>query len=470
MVPAGATILTPAGLRAKRHPMPASGPFPLDSQIIAKRPLPLRARPGRLPFTPASPQPITVSDLAPPLPVTLAEVLQRLGNLTTMPFRKRRDTMTAVRAVSRVVGRPLHEITTAPAQLRPLLTKAAPAMALMAPRRWTAVQSLVLSALLALGIDVMPGRARNPLSPAWTTLSGHLTDKGSRLGVSRILRYFSREGIEPGEVDAAALQRFRTALIDTSLRGNPETAFRQTLRFWRLAAGAVPGWPAVDFLVPSLSRAYALAADRFPASFLADVDAFSAHSGNQDPFAEDYAPSIRPSTVALRRKQVFQVASGLVASGMAIERIVDLGVLVEPENARVALRHLLDRKGGAKGTGLAQQALLLRTIARHWVKADERAVHKLRGFAAGLAPKKEGMVKKNRDRLRQFDLPANVDTLLRLPARVLREVEASNTGSHLDAVRVMFALAVEILTVAPMRVQNLCELDIDRHIIATRRG
>jgi integrase len=160
----------------------------------------------------------------------------------------------------------------------------------------------------------------------------------------------------------------------------------------------------------------------------------------------------------------------LVASGKAINEITDLGVLVAPDNAKAALRFLLDRKQGAKGVGLAQQANLVRTIARYWVKSSESAIQKLRGFASGLTPKRRGMVTKNRDRLQQFDLKANVDVLVHLPARVFREVEKAGTGSHKDARRVMFALAVEILIVAPMRVENLCWLDLDQHLVDIRRG
>ena len=462
--PSAGTDMVPAegaGVRA----------FQVTSEIVAERPLIRRTRPGRPPLT--SVMPLAGATAAPAAltpPANMAEVLLRLTALPSWSPRRQRDTMTAIRSLGRVVGKPLGDITTEPAQLRRLLTKAAPALAGIKPRRWTAMRSMVLTALRELGIDVMPGRAKNPLSPAWAALAAQLPGKDSRYGLSRILRFFSREGIEPSAVDAAALQQFHTALVATSLRGNPETAFGQTLSFWRVAAGSVPGWPTADLPSPPQSRRYALGADQFPASFCADVDAFSARSGNPDPFAEDYAPPVRATTVASRRKQIFQVASGLVASGMAIERIVSLGVLVEPQNAKAALRHLLDRKEGIKGTGLAQQALLLRTIARHWVKADERAVVKLRGFASGLAPKKEGMGTKNRERLRQFDLPANVQTLMALPARVLRQVQEGNTGSQADAIRVMFALAVEILIVAPMRVRNLCELDIDRHLIVTRRG
>jgi integrase len=471
VVPANdaARAATPQAVSQARlvHHWPTPGTFSINGEVAGKRQLLQRARLGRPFLTPFVPH---IGPVAPAPPVDMAELLLCLAALTPMPLRKQRDTMSAVRAVGRVVGRPLHEIATDPAQLRTLLSKASPAMAQMSPERWTAVRSMVLGALLELGIDVMPGRARNPLSPAWASLSARLTDKSCRVGLSRILRYFSREGIEPENVDAAALRRFRTALIDTSLRGNPETAFQATLRFWRLAASSVPGWPAVELSVPSSTRIYALGPDCFPASFLADVDAFSAQSGNPDPFSDGYTLPIRPSTIALRRKQIFQVASGLVASGMPIEHITSLGVLVDPENAKAALRHLLDRKAGTKGTGLAQQAQLLRTIARYWVKADEPAVFKLSRFVVGLAPKRDGMVRKNRERLRQFDLPANVDALMRLPKRMLDKVEKDNTGSHQDALRLMFALAVEILIVAPMRVQNLCELDLDRDIIVIRRG
>lgn len=59
-------------------------------------------------------------------------------------------------------------------QLRPLLTRAHPALAAMSPARWTIVRSLILGALGELGIEVMPGRARMPLSPAWQALAASL--------------------------------------------------------------------------------------------------------------------------------------------------------------------------------------------------------------------------------------------------------------------------------------------------------
>jgi len=119
---------------------------------------------------------------------------------------------------------------------------------------------------------------------------------------------------------------------------------------------------------------------------------------------------------------------------------------------------------------LSQHAQLLGTIAKHWVKLDEESVTTLRGFASGLAPPRQGMVERNRARLRQFDLPANMDALVLLPSRVIQDVKKNDTGKREAALRVMFAVALEILSVAPMRVENLCGLEIDRHIVETRHG
>ena len=94
---------------------PVPNPSNHPSKILVGR-QPLRTRPGRPPLTPL---PLHLGALPGPAafipPANMAEVLQRLATLTTMPLRKQRDTMTAVRAVGRILGRPLHEITTDPA-------------------------------------------------------------------------------------------------------------------------------------------------------------------------------------------------------------------------------------------------------------------------------------------------------------------------------------------------------------------
>jgi len=53
---------------------------------------------------------------------------------------------------------------------------------------------------------------------------------------------------------------------------------------------------------------------------------------------------------------------------------------------------------------------------------------------------------------------------------VLREVQQDDPGGRREALRVMFALAVELLTVAPVGIDNLAGLEIERHFVHIRSG
>jgi integrase len=77
---------------------------------------------------------------------------------------------------------------------------------------------------------------------------------------------------------------------------------------------------------------------------------------------------------------------------------------------------------------------------------------------------------RNKTRLRQFDDPKNIAALVNLPARVRREIQHADAGGRRDALRVMFALAVELLLVAPVRINNLAGLEIARHFMRSRSG
>ena len=239
---------------------------------------------------------------------------------------------------------------------------------------------------------------------------------------------------------------------------------------WNRAAATIAGWPSLTVPVPNRSRRYARDWSEFPASFRADADAFLDRLGNQDPFADDFAPPAKPGTVHMRRKQILQIATALAAAGHPIEGITGLAVLVELPNAKLALRFFKDRAGGEVTKYLHQQALLLKTLARHWVKAPADQIEAIGGICQRLAPKHTGMTDRNRTRLRQFDSPTNVLALVKLPARVLREVRQNDPGGRREAVRVMLALAVELLTMAPVRIDNLASLEIARHFVRIRSG
>jgi integrase len=64
----------------------------------------------------------------------------------------------------------------------------------------------------------------------------------------------------------------------------------------------------------------------------------------------------------------------------------------------------------------------------------------------------------------------NVYALLGLPNRVLREVRRDDGGHRRDALRAMFAVAIELLIVAPIRAKNLTAIEFERHLVHANSG
>lgn len=401
-------------------------------------------------------------------PDTMADVLRRLDDLP-VEHRKRAELKSAVRTFCKAVGVAPANITTEVKSISLMIAGVSPALAGLNLTRWARVRSLLLTALRRCGIDVMPGRSTEALSPEWLATVALLETAGARYGVSRFASHMSRKGIAPRDATADDFAGYRETLLTGSLHPKPERAYRGMVRIWNKAAATLPGWPNLIIELEPDRRLYSLPLADFPTSFRTDVDTFLYSSGDPDPLSEHYAKPVSPDTVKLRRGQIRQLASALVGSGFPIEGLTSLAVLVQEPNARAALRHLLDRNFQAKTKHLAGQARLIQTIARHWVKTCVDDV-RLGQMASALKVPSSGMVERNRVRLLQFDLPDNVNALLRLPAQVLREVERKPTGSREEALRVMFAVAVEILIMAPMRLRNLTRLELGAHLIETRRG
>ena len=426
--------------------------------------------PPAFPTPPPTPPPPTLSPVARSPATSLAEVVTRLESDPALSTRRRRDMISAMRTLSRLAGTTLDAMPASPPSLRQAFEATSPAIAGLGRGRWNNIRSLTLAALRHTGERTMARRTRQPLAANWEDLRLLLPTTHLRAGLSRLMSFCSAEGIPPQDVTGTTFERFGAALQKDSLARKPRQVHRIACQLWNQAAKEVTGWPDLVVPVPNASRRYAMFWEDFQPAFRADAEAFLIRLGGQDPFADDYAPSVRPSTVEMRRKQFLQIATAVTQSGVPVEQLTSLATLVLPENAKQVLRFFLARAGGSPTKYLHQQAILLKTIARHWVKAPDDQIHILGAFARNLAIKKTGMTDKNRARLRQFDNPANVQALLSLPARVLAEVQQKDDGHRARALRVMLALTVELLIMAPMRIDNLTGLELDRHFVQTRTG
>jgi integrase len=104
------------------------------------------------------------------------------------------------------------------------------------------------------------------------------------------------------------------------------------------------------------------------------------------------------------------------------------------------------------------------------VRVDPARYAAMRKVVNRLCPPREpGISAKNRRILRQFDDPANIEKLLRLPKLLAATARRSKAPAH-AAHLMQMALAVELLLVAPVRVGSLHGLRLSTNIVLGHRN
>jgi integrase len=399
--------------------------------------------------------------------ISLADVLAAV-DACDLPERRRQDLASAVRTVARLLGREPSAIPADPAALGRRLGQVSYAAAGMSRGRWANVRSLFRKAL-DLVRPVMAGRSVAPLSPEWKAVWSALPTKSQKTRLSRVCRYFSAKGVDPGEVTLDALLAFRDVLLRDALLPDAERTWGDTARAWNSAAGRVEGVPAIEIPIVARREIYILPWEAFPSSLKADVDGWLARLAGKDLSDDGPARPARPGTLETREYQLRSFASVLVRRGSDPASLRTLADLVAYDAYVDGLRFFYERAGCEPSSRTGNLASMLRSVARYWVKVDEATLARMGQLVRKLSVSQEGLTEKNRERLRAFDDEAKVDALLRLPQDLRREVERGTLTPRRAAVRAGLAVAIELLLVAPVRRQNLAAIDLERHLVRTGR-
>jgi site-specific recombinase XerD len=404
--------------------------------------------------------------------MTLADVLDQIAGDTTLPQQRRRNLRSAIGAVGKLMDRDLTFLPANPGFYRKMFKGLHPEQCGLSKSRIRNIKSDVLFALKHVGCIEGARTHMAPLSVEWQALWDSAACAGRlRVYVSRLMHYCSARGIQPDQVDDGVADQLRQALIDESFVDDPIRTHKGILRTWNKLADRVPAWPQSTLTIPSDRQDYSIPLDQFPQSFRDEVTALVEQWEAKD-ILDDTGPikPLKPRTIKSRLYRLRQAASALVLSGRAIEEVPSITTLVEVEAAKVILRFYLDRAHDKPTSQVHGIAVLLKTLARHWVGVDEEHLGALKDLCAKVDPAIKGLTTKNRDRLRQFDDPKNTCLLLDFPFGQVNRVLNDDRGRRRDAVQVQIALAVALLLMMPVRASNLVGLHLDRHVQRTRSG
>jgi integrase len=402
---------------------------------------------------------------------TFAGLIDSIAADDKLPLRKRQNWTWALRAIARAAGKEPAAIPAHPTFLRSLLQQAAPASIGLSRAGWNNARSLMCKALEWAGLASMPGHYQAPFSPPWAELWSRLPPNTAlAYELSRMFHYSSAQGIEPTGMNDAVLDQFHEALVEESIVQFPYEIYRGAAKSWNNAAERIPGWPQHRLTVPSRQEpVFCLPWASFPSALEADVEAYCRRAEGLDLSDDHFTRAQRPATIKTRRAQLRQLATAVHKSGVALEALVDLRAVLTPEWAAGGLKYLVERNGGASSVSISNIADFLPTLARR-LDMSEEVITKLLRMKRKLKVSQHGMTQRNREALRAFDDDSAVQALLRLSRRILSEVLASGRKGYREAKLIQTALAVELLLNAPVRIQNLASIDLDRHFVEVGAG
>jgi hypothetical protein len=177
----------------------------------------------------------------------------------------------------------------------------------------------------------------------------------------------------------------------------------------------------------------------------------------------------KTSTIRTRRLELLAAARMAVRAGIPIENLTSLKAPLHPDISEPILNAYWEENGAEPSTYTIDLAAKFVRIARG-LGLDEKALERLEDMRSSLEEYRHGgMTEKNLAVIRQV-LSGNIwPEVVNLPMELMAEARSLKAGAPVKAaVTAQMAVAIAILTFAPVRLGNLVSIRLDENL--TRPG
>jgi integrase len=400
---------------------------------------------------------------------TIAEAILRLQATTDFSLPRRRTMASGLRRLARMMGSTPETVRLDPAVVGPALKCATPASCDVKPSTLAACRVDTGTVMRWLGLIDLPNRSQAPLGEAWSVLRDALPDQFINIQLQALMAYCDANGIAPDAVTDQTVVAYGEALKSRRLTRNPADRVGRVVRAWNRARRIVPIWPAVELRTPASEDGYSRPFSLYPASFQAGIEAYKAaiqKGGSGSLF--DSAAGIADASLQSYLSGIRVAAAALVETGVPIETILSVDILITPENIRRAIDFHWRRAGGKRTRHTGGIAAALGSLARHCLGAGSPAYAELRPLLKAAKPKKQSrMTVTNERRLAQFDDPQKLAMMLHLPEALFAEAEAQKAAGDLRIAAWTAGVAVAVATElrCPMRSRTLAGLRLGHSLL-----
>lgn len=398
---------------------------------------------------------------------SFADALTAVEQSTDLSPQKRSQWASALRQIAKAIDKPM---ATLPARLTAVRFKidGLHHATVGANAKTLANQkSNVKAALRWFGKEHEVAPRGVPLTAAWIALRDSIEDNGRRSRLSGLMRYCSGCGIAPEAVDDATLDAYFVYRAQTTSLATNLAARRSVARTWNTCVNQCAGWPQRKLAEPALQAAERLAWNDFPAGLQQDVDDYlaSLQKIRKDAKGKRRRPC-GPKTIKTRKAELAAMARKAVGIGIPVERLNSLAVLVHPDVAEQVLDAYWRENGDEPETYTIDLGLRLLTLAHH-SGLDQDAIERLEDLRAALEEHRQGgLTQKNLAVVRKVLTPGIWKSVVNLPAQLMRNARANLPYAPVKAaLAAQIAVAVSILSFAPIRLHNLDTIRMDENLI-----
>jgi hypothetical protein len=384
-----------------------------------------------------------------------------------LPKQTQRHWMTSLRQIAKALDKPLEAIPARLTAVRADLTRLHHAPTGLTRKTLQNHKSNVRSALLWLAREKGIPRHGAPLTPAWEGLRAQIKDRFVCWRLSAFMRFCSASNIAPAEVDELTIKRFMGYRAQSGTPADDRSG-RRLVRAWNSNVGHIPGWPTRRLSAPAVMPPTDLPWTEFPDGFRRDVDQYlqglawvrRGRNGRR-------IRPLKPSTIRQRRMELVAAARMAVRTGVAIGDLNALSALLSPDVAEKILDAYWDRNGETPKAFTIDLACRFVAIARETKCIDEAACERLDQMRRDLEDKRRGgLTDKNTALIRQVLTPGVWNRVVQLPQNMMSTARSQRSSAPLRAaVTAQLAVAIAILTVAPVRLANLVGIKLGINLI-----
>lgn len=327
-----------------------------------------------------------------------------------------------------------------------------------------------VKAALKWGLKLGVNDARGvPLSDAWQVLFKCLPDDRTRSHLSPFLKFLSGLGVEPEAVSDSHVEAFALYRTHTHFDAFTNSRRRSLVRAWNAMVATVKGWPEEYLLEPAAGmRSKGPVLSEFPDTLIASIENYlksmrRPHLGSNGKRYRGWSER----TVELNRRRLYAMVRVAVQEGIELAELKSLAVLCHPDLAERILEAYWRRDGELPKIYTIDLSFFLVSIAASLACLSKDDMERLKEMRARLdecRPPK--MTQKNIDLIRKV-LGSNIwSDVAKLPQRLIAEAHSNLRCSPVKAaVTAQMAIAIRLLTVAPVRMANQCSIQLDYHLI-----